>query len=89
MAGAAAAEVSTAEDLVVSTVVDFTAVDLAGFTEGDFAGIDFTITGFSSEERLQIRGGAIIRTTAITTIANSTPHRPGITAPIRQAITPM
>jgi len=31
-------------------------------------------------DRLQILGGAIIRTTTITTIANRTPPRPGITA---------
>jgi len=40
-------------------------------------------------DRSQILDGAIIRTTTITTIANRTPPRPGITAPIRQAITPM
>ena len=73
--------------------------DLAGFTGVGFTGagstgagstaIDFTIGDFSSVDRLQILGGAIIRTTTITTIANRTPPRPGITAPIRQAITPM
>jgi hypothetical protein len=96
------AEVSTAE-AEVSTAAD-SMPDLAGFTEAGFteagsaamdftmagsAAIDFATTGFSSVDRLQIPGGAIIRTTAITTIANPTLPRLGTTAPIRQAITPM
>jgi hypothetical protein len=80
---------STEADLVASmaadSMPDFADFTMAGSTAIGFAitgstAIDFAITGFSS--------GAIIRTTTITTIANPTP-RPGITAPIRQAITPM
>jgi hypothetical protein len=99
----AAAAVSTEADLAASMAAD-SMPDLAGFTGVGFTGvgftgvgftgagstaIDFTIADFSSVDRLQILGGVIIRTTAITTIANRTPPRPGITAPIRQAITPM
>ena len=83
------------------TVADFTVADftvagstMAGSTVADSttAGsttVDFTITGFSSGDRLHIPGGAIIRTMGITITANPTPPRPGTIAPIRQAITPM
>jgi hypothetical protein len=78
-------------DLAGFTGVGFTGASStgAGSTGAGSTAIDFTIGDFSSVDRLQILGGAIIRTTTITTIANRTPPRPGITAPIRQAITPM
>jgi hypothetical protein len=51
--------------------------------------VDFTITGFSSVDRLHIPGGAIIQTMAITITANPTPRRLGTTVPILPAIIPM
>ena len=88
-----AAVASTAADLVDFTVAGFTVAGfmVAGFMVADFtmAGsttVDFTITGFSSGDRLHIPGGAIIRTMGITITANRTPPRPGTIAPIRQAL---
>ena len=90
-----AAVASTAAELVDFTVAGFmgasTEVGFTGMdsTMVDSMTVDFTITGFSSGDRLHIPGGAIIRTMGITITANRTPPRPGTIAPIRQAITPM
>ena len=64
--------------MVDSTVVDSTVVDSTTVVS--------TITGFSSVDRLDTRGGVIIRTMGITITTNPTPLRPGTTAPIRPAI---
>ena len=80
------AGVSTAADLADSTAVASTAI---GFTMAGSTTIDLAIAGFSSVDRSDIPGGAIIQTMAIMTIASLTPRRPGITVPILQAITLM
>src|SRR5689334_11058030 len=97
---AVSTEVDLAASMAADSMPDLAGFTGVGFTGGGFGGagfagagstgagstaIDFTIGDFSSVDRLQILGGAIIRTTTITTIANLTPPRPGITAPIRQA----
>jgi hypothetical protein len=51
--------------------------------------VDFTITGFSSVDRSDIPGGAIIQTMDIMITINPTPRRLGITVPTLPAITPM
>src|SRR5256885_17081287 len=84
---------------------DSTAVDLADFTVAlpvctvvsasgtrvSASGARVSVSGarVSAADFSYIPGGVIIQTTAIMTIANPTPPRPGITAPIRQAITLM
>jgi hypothetical protein len=77
---------STGADLADSTEVGFTGMD---FTMVDSMTVDFTITGFSSADRLDIPGGAITRTMGITITANPTPRRLGTTVPIPPAITLM
>ena len=79
---------------VASTVADLADFMVAGFTGMDFTmvdsmTVDFTITGFSSADRLDIPGGAITRTMDITITGNPTPRRLGTTVPILPAITLM
>ena len=62
---------------------------VVGSTVVGSTGIDFTITGFSSVDRSDFPGGAIIRTMGMTITANPTPRGFGTTVPILPAITLM